>query len=281
MGNNRYNFSAQESTLSKIRLLYVSESIFEEDWSSFLHTHQFVELFYILNGEGHFCIEGEKHFVKKDSVIIINPHVLHTEVSEPSFPLEYIAIGAEGISFNFESEGNPQNYGIYHYTKKQEDIYFCFKRLLYEVENKEKHFEHLCEHLIEMLAYYLMRSSKLLVGTSIDQNETVECHKVKRYIEKNCLKPLTLEDLAGVAHINKYYLVHSFTKIYGISPISYLIEKKIQVAKELLTTTDHSILEISQLIGCSSQSYFSQIFKKACGRPPAVYRKQAKTNGSN
>lgn len=278
MSNNRYSFSTQESSLSKIRLLYVSQSIFEGDWNSFVHAHYFVELFYILSGEGYFCIEGEKHWVKKDSIIIINPQVLHTEVSKDTLPLEYIAIGAEGINFAFESDGNPQNYGIYHYTQEQENIYFCFKRLLYEIENKQKHFEQVCEHLIEMLALYLMRSSKLLVGTSIDQNETVECSKVKRYIESNYLKPITLEKLAQVAHINKYYLVHSFTKVYGISPINYLIEKKIQVAKELLATTDHSILEISQLVGFSSQSYFSQIFKKICGVPPAIYRKKVEAN---
>ncbi|MGL5677163.1 MAG: AraC family transcriptional regulator [Cellulosilyticaceae bacterium] len=274
MSNTRYNFTPQQSEKSEIRLLYVSQATFGKDWNSFPHTHYFMEMFYIVGGKGYFAIEEEKYKVKKGTIILINPHVHHTEISDEQEPLEYIAIGAEGISFTFESDSGNQNHGIYYANSKQENIYFCFNRLVHEMEQKEEYFDGVCEHLLEILVFYLMRCSKNLMRTPVYENETPQCNKVKQYIENNYLNPITLEELAEVAYINKYYLVHSFTKAYGISPIHYLIEKKLQVCKELLATTNHSVLQISEMTGFSSQSYFAQVFKKACGITPVGYRKK-------
>ena len=272
MGNNRYHFTPQIAKKKQVTLLYVSHSVFEKDWGSFPHTHYFMELFYILNGEGYFYIEGKKYLVKPGMILIINPHVLHTEISKEDKPLEYIAIGAEGMSFTFNCEG--QNHGIYHTGKSEAGIFYCFHRMVYEMENKQRHFQSICEHLLEVLLYDLTRCSESLLKVSSCQNETPECYKVKKYIDNNYLRDITLEKLAEIAHLNKYYLVHSFTKSYGISPIQYVIQKKMELSKELLLTTNYSILQISQSAGFSSQSYFSQNFKKFCDMSPIDYRKK-------
>ena len=78
--------------------------------------------------------------------------------------------------------------------------------------------------------------------------------------------------LASLSHMNKYYLVHAFTKCIGISPITYLLQKRIQEGKSLLESTSYSISQISAALGFSSQSYFSQAFKKATGKTPVQYR---------
>ncbi|MCB6603699.1 helix-turn-helix transcriptional regulator, partial [Erysipelatoclostridium ramosum] len=56
---------------------------------------------------------------------------------------------------------------------------------------------------------------------------------------------------------------------------NYLIRLRVQQAKELLETTNYSIAQISDSCGFSSQSYFSQVFKKACGMTPNAYRKSS------
>ena len=75
-------------------------------------------------------------------------------------------------------------------------------------------------------------------------------------------------------HINKFYLSHTFSKYLGMSPITYLIQRRLQISKDLLTQTDYSIAEIAASTGFASQSYFSQIFKKFTGISPNQYRKQ-------
>ena len=103
MGNIRHSFntSNQETTFSQMpyRLLYSSYSKYEQDWESYPHTHYFSELFYVLNGCGSFIVEEESFPIRKQDLIIINPSIRHTEVSDKNSPLEYIVLGVEGLNF--------------------------------------------------------------------------------------------------------------------------------------------------------------------------------------
>jgi YesN/AraC family two-component response regulator len=58
----------------------------------------------------------------------------------------------------------------------------------------------------------------------------------------------------------------------GISPINYLINKRIDESKKLLSTTNYSIRDISSIVGFSNSSYFSQMFKKIAGISPKTFR---------
>lgn len=68
-------------------------------------------------------------------------------------------------------------------------------------------------------------------------------------------------------------MVHAFTRYKGVSPISYLINRRIDEAKELLTHSNLPIAKIAQSVGFSSQSYFSQVFRKEVHMTPWAYRK--------
>ena len=85
-----------------------------------------------------------------------------------------------------------------------------------------------------------------------------------------------MEQLAGKVHMNKYYLVHTFKEEYGVSPINYMISRRIVESKYLLAETDLSLAQIAQVLGFSSPSYFSQAFRKAQGISPMDYRKSTR-----
>ena len=78
--------------------------------------------------------------------------------------------------------------------------------------------------------------------------------------------------------MNKYHLVHTFSTDYGLSPIQYLISRRIEEGKNLLRTTDYSIAQIASFSGFSSQSYFAQTFQKSMGMSPTQYRRQARSS---
>lgn len=69
-------------------------------------------------------------------------------------------------------------------------------------------------------------------------------------------------------------MVHAFSREYGVSPINYLISRRIQESRYLLSDTDHSLSQISHMLGFSSPSYFSQSFRKLEGMSPMEYRKR-------
>ena len=110
----------------------------------------------------------------------------------------------------------------------------------------------------------------------MEDKSSQDCQYIKDYLDKHYAENITLDTLSEESGMNKYYLVHSFTKKYIRSPISYLNEKRIDESKKLLENTDYSIAEISKLIGFSSQSYFSQAFKKKTLMTPNEYRRSVK-----
>ena len=75
--------------------------------------------------------------------------------------------------------------------------------------------------------------------------------------------------------MNKYHLAHSFKEEFGISPISYQLNRRIEESCYLLQQTDMSLSQIARVLGFSSSSYFSQLFRKAKEMSPSEYRKQA------
>ena len=130
---------------------------------------------------------------------------------------------------------------------------------------------------MEILIIRLMRSTALAIPSepqAISTNR--QCATVRHYIDQHFKEALTLDQLAEEGHMNKYYLSHAFKREYGISPINYMISKRIEESKYLLAETDLSLSQISQLLGFSSLSYFSQVFRKTQSMPPMEYRQNAR-----
>jgi len=82
----------------------------------------------------------------------------------------------------------------------------------------------------------------------------------------------TVKDIANAVSMNSDYLSHIFKKSTGMSLSSYLTQKKILKAKELLRGKDYNIKEISYALGFSSPNTFYKIFKKNTGISPREYR---------
>ncbi len=284
MGNTRHRIDNDKpSAFGQARLLYVSTSKYEGDWQSLLHSHPFSELFYVVNGQGTFIAEDTEFPVKKNDMVIINPHVRHTEKSLPGAPLDYIVLGIEGLSFAFEKiaaarsgeSAQAPSGTVSKYNVSKTNVCTCLNLMLEEVSRQEEDYETVCQNLLEVLLISMLRSGSLSVVPDNSRLLNRECTQIKNYLDANYSETITLDSLAALTHMNKYYLAHTFTKYVGLSPINYLLQKRIQEGKSLLESTSYSIAQISDLLGFSSQSYFSQAFRKATGMTPMQYRKQA------
>ncbi len=275
MSNEMVSISSSAGSRSDFQLRYISISKYEGDWHSLPHTHQFTELFYVLHGEGVFYIEREKVPVKTDDLIIINPNVEHTEKTFPNNPMEYIVFGVEGLAFSFpeHDQAYGRGYSFYSYGSDKNQFINFAQLMMHEFQDKKPGFEKVCHGLLEVLLVYISRKQKLSVISESSFQLSKECAIAKRYIDTNYAQDITLDSLADLTHINKFYLAHSFTECIGQSPISYLTERRLAACKELLSSSNLSVTQIATSAGFSSQSYFSQIFNKKVGMSPRQYRK--------
>lgn len=277
MSSERFDISFSPAPREAVRLLYISKSRFGGDWHSLLHTHTCSELFYCLSGQGQFNIEGTLYPVNPDDMVIVNPQVEHTETSLNSNPLEYIVLGVEGIEFLFCDTNAP--YAVLNCQADRERIRFLLQCLLQEIDLNADGCETVCTDLLNTLLIWLVRSTSLQLRTCEPAHvRTKECVAIKRYLDENFRENTSLDQLADMVHINKYYLAHTFQKEYGISPITYLMQRRIAESKYLLGNTDHSLSQIASMLGFSSLSYFSQCFHKAENMSPTAYRKQVRSD---
>ena len=94
------------------------------------------------------------------------------------------------------------------------------------------------------------------------------------FIQENYAEKLALEQIADAASISTRECLRCFRESIRQSPMDYLIEYRVQVAKKLLETTNLSITEIALRCGFNSNSYFTKIFRRSCGKTPNAYRKE-------
>lgn len=274
MSNNRIDISKNDVFDYEAKLIYITYSKFENDWTSLMHFHPFSEIFYVVGGKGKFTVENDTFDVKQDDMIIVNPNVYHHEDSDGDHPLEYVVLGVENLSFGLNGEDNEFLYQSFE--KNNDDIQYYITHLLTESEEKLTGYETVCQKLFDLFLLKVVRYMKLnLSDNPIQKPMKREIRMICQYIDQNYAEDMSLESLAEFMKMNKYYMAHEFKNNIGISPINYLIERRIKECKSLLTTTSLSIAEISETVGFSSQSYFSQIFKKNTNMTPKQYRDES------
>ncbi|SHI72239.1 AraC-type DNA-binding protein [Clostridium cavendishii DSM 21758] len=284
MSNTMYMVDTKDIINVNYELLYICKSKFENDWHSTAHFHPFTEIFFITSGKGSFQLEDNNVNVSEGDLIIINPNCLHTEKSTfVNEPLEYIVLGVDNLVLSFpedksgyQNEKNKPQYRIIKYVDKTVILGYL-NSLIDEISKKDYNYEVAYKSILILLIITILRgdNNNPKVKEESTNKLSLECMKVKNYIDSHYSQNITLDLLVQLTHINKYHLVHSFTKQVGISPINYLINKRIEEAKNLLSTTNYSIREIASIVGFSNSSYFSEVFKKNTGNSPKNYRSQA------
>ena len=100
---------------------------------------------------------------------------------------------------------------------------------------------------------------------------------IRSYLDSHYTETVTLDDLAGMFYINKYYLTRVFREQFGSTISAYLQSVRITHAKRLLRFSDMPVAEIAAACGLGAPYYFSRVFRAVEGVPPSVYRSRWRT----
>ena len=134
------------------------------------------------------------------------------------------------------------------------------------------------ETIAQLIGVHLARahSSRARAPRNREAPDGLSRARVRRlvdYIEQHLGEDLSLEALAAEVGLSPLYLVRAFRSAVGQSPHQYVVARRVEQARRLLTVTTLPIAEISLATGFSSQSHLTSWFRRLVGVSPAVYRK--------
>lgn len=131
------------------------------------------------------------------------------------------------------------------------------------------------ESLFNTLCLHLVRHYSTSGQNVLTHSESLPKNKLRYaidYINDNLEKDLTLAEIATSVGMSPYHFARAFKQATGLPPHQYLIKRRIEKAKTLLTQTDLAIAEIAYRVGFASQSHFTTLFRKHTTTTPKAYR---------
>lgn len=131
------------------------------------------------------------------------------------------------------------------------------------------------DSLIQTLTLHVLRSystASALIERANGGLSGYKLRQVKEFIDANLDSDLGLAEIAAVANLSQFHFARAFRKSVGVTPQQYLMERRIEKAKQLLAKDDLPIVEISLLTGFKNQSHFTTLFRKFTSLTPKTWR---------
>jgi AraC family transcriptional regulator, arabinose operon regulatory protein len=158
---------------------------------------------------------------------------------------------------------------------EENGLYRLAQRIADLAQEKNEDYESIMQIATSELIIRLSQtnSCELLLKSAKVSNVSDTFSKAVNFIHANYTSPISIDKLCSIACVSKAVLFRKFKTAFGLTPVEFILKKKIDAAKELLDSAEqYSIKHISMNCGFNSESYFNQIFKRQVGTTPLAYR---------
>ncbi len=223
---------------------------------------------FVLSGKGYLEIGENLHVLEPGMLCIIKKGVpLRCYSDEDSPPLEKIWFHMRGemvskvIDTMIDSDIIVTSCDI-------SGIFFEIHDLALNGTDDDGHMMTIWCRMLEILS--IGNKDKIFPAEKQDPPLNV---KIKNYIDANLYTDLSLEQIAKKFEITETHVIRVFKQKYNITPMQYLGEKKMEVAKKMLSDTLMPICEIAEILRYSTPQHLSNTFKAFVGCSPSEYRK--------
>lgn len=297
------NMHADDEYLEQLPIMLqgIQQAFPEADSVTKPSVHEHHELTYVRSGQIDYFIYGERYQLMAGSTIVVRPRVPHTfvVVEECEVAVVYLAYNkpkngdtsekqinldpyneflsyAEDIKVKDDDEEDLFRYAMMIRGKGRREIASIVESILQEDQQEEYGSVLMLQALTLQLLIQFSRALKeeYEEGKRVRTGQARELVQIaKEYIDNNYDHNISIGDLANHVYLSQGYFARAFRESFGISPLSYLSQVRIEKAATLLEETDIKIASISRKVGFSSPQRFNTAFKKSKGFTPMEFRK--------
>ena len=236
-----------------------------------LHHHDFYEIYYFLGGNVEYLVEGRSYVLRPDDILLISPMELHRPMVAPDEAYERIVlwINADYLAKVFGDGAVSSCFGTGH------NLFHCAgsalpslaRQLAREFQSERSGSSLYAQGLFLQLLAELMRLTEGQAGEADSSPDPPMISRVLAHINEHYQEEIRLEDLASRFFVSKYYLSHLFRRSVGTSVYHYILLKRLQHARQMLSE-GNSPGEACQSCGFQDYANFYRSFRQIYGISP-------------
>ncbi|MCL2099446.1 MAG: AraC family transcriptional regulator [Oscillospiraceae bacterium] len=245
-----------------LNFLYYHQNIKPEIYISY-HKHNFFELVYYEKGAGISNIGGKPFYYKNNTYTIIEPEFSHDEKHLEDTSCIF-------IGFKYGNKPIKLKNGIYH-DDAEFTVLKHLQRMKNEIINKLPHYD-LNLRLINQ--EIIIQHNRTHNSAEHKENKFDRFEYIKNYINNHYSQKINMLELAELSGYSYHHFRHLFKQNSGVSPLNYIINLRIENAKQLLAAQNNTISDIAYSCGFANSSEFGTVFKKIVNMTPSEYRKK-------
>lgn len=235
-----------------------------------IHRHaEVLELLYIASESGRYLVGNYEYAVTAGDFIICNANIPHGEDPFQEHHIQTYCLVLTGAKLELAEDERPI------ISLGKENPFGSLLPGVYQMFHKKEGYSEVCRHFAIGIYFLLQR---MLIERNANPNPLRQkrerlIYKILDYLNEHYAENLTLEKISAEFYISKSNLSHTFKKETGLSPIQYMMQRRIGEAQSLLVETSMAIREIEDRLGFNDSAHFSKMFKKCVGVTPKEYRK--------
>lgn len=244
------------------RFLYIVSAYHENKTYIPPHQHECYELVYYLQGKGTTTIGSMNYPFNSHTFAFIPPRRLHDENHAADADVLFVGFQCDNSEMTFMG-------GVYE-DDKERTFEHLMRRMNAEFMNRGEGYSRLLNLMASEIAPLLLRTYGR--GRAPQANAD-RIQYVRNYMDEHYRQKLSIEALASMSGYSYDRFRHLFRERYGVSPIRYLLLKRLDYAKSLLLHSQLHISEVSAKSGFTNDAQFCNIFKRETGVTPRTFRK--------
>lgn len=251
------------------------------------HWHTEFEFVYVETGTVYFGISDKQFALSEGQGVFINSKILHRYFSQgnaivPNFVLMPYFIAAQDSliyqKYVLPIMSSPMDYQIFSSDIPWQAEVLSLMREITAAQEKTCDVELVSSYLIQKIWHILYQNTDVEhMGKKENYSASSQARLqlMMQYIHQDFAYNISLSDIADQAKVSKSTALNLFHRYLGISPVTYLVNYRLQEAAKLLASTEKKVTVISKDTGFDSVDYFCKAFKKYYKLTPTEYRKKA------
>lgn len=251
------------------------------------HWHTEFEFVYVETGTVYFGISDKQFVLSEGQGVFINSKILHRYFSQgkaivPNFVLMPYFIAAQDSliyqKYVLPIMASPMDYQIFSSDIPWQAQALSLMREMMAAQEKASDVELVSSYLIQKIWHILYQNTDVEhMGKKENYSASSQARLqlMMQYIHQKFAYNISLSDIADQAKVSKSTALNLFQRYLGISPVTYLINYRLQEAAKLLASTEKKVTVISKDTGFDNVDYFCKAFKKYYKLTPTKYRKKA------